>query len=104
MGRNLENAQRLSDALEEFGAPIGVNGAKRFSDLDRQMVRIGVPPNMVDILNFAGSKPFPEVFSRSLTGVMEGLELAFPSVEDLIEMKKVAGRKKDLADIEALGG
>ncbi len=104
VGRNLVNAEKLAKALDEFGAPIGPNGAKRFAELDRQMVRIGVPPNVVDILNFAGETPFDEVFSRGVFGELDGIQLIFPCVEDLIHMKKVAGRKKDLADIEALGG
>ena len=104
VARSLKNSEKLARALAQFGTPIGDDGAIRFAEQDRQIVRIGVPPNMVDILNFAGSHPFEEVYSRRIQGEMEGIELQFPCVEDLIDMKRVAGRKKDIADIEALGG
>jgi hypothetical protein len=101
-GRAVPNGERLRDALEAFGAPIGEEGARRFSRFDRQMIRIGVPPNMVDILNFAGKIPFEEVYSRRVEGTLGGIDLCFPSRDDLIEMKRAAGRSQDLADIESL--
>ena len=88
--------------MEEFGAPIGEEGARRFRELDRHMVRIGVPLNMVDILNFAGATPFEEVYSRRVPGVVDGVELLFPSLQDLIEIKLEAGRPQDLADVDRL--
>jgi predicted nucleotidyltransferase len=103
VGASRENAERLRKALEEFGAPIGLEGAERFASANRQMVRLGTPPNMVDILNFAGSRSFDEVYARRLEGELEGITLHFPAKEDLIEMKRAAGRRRDLADIESLG-
>jgi len=102
IGRARDNADRFRDAMKEFGAPIGDEGARRFAELDRQMLRIGVPPNMVDMLNFAGPTPFDEVYSRRVEGKLEGFEVFFPSRDDLIEIKRAAGRKQDLADIEKL--
>lgn len=100
--RTRENADKLRTALAEFGADIGEEGARRFSDQDRQMVRIGRPPNMIDILNFAGSRSFDEVWSRRVFGRINEVELAFPALEDLIDMKSSAGRLQDLADLERL--
>lgn len=102
VGRGKENAERLRIALDEFGAPIGVEGALDFSGPDKQMIRLGVPPNMVDILNFAGSKPFEEVWKNRQQGLLSDIAVEFPSREDLIEMKQVSGRPQDLADIERL--
>jgi len=102
VGRSPENVDHLKQALDEFGAPIGDEGATRFRDLDRQMVRIGVPPNMVDILNFAGSTPFAEAYSRRIEGEFGHQIVPFPSKQDLIDMKREVGRKRDLADIESL--
>ena len=97
-----ENAKRLAAALEAFGAPIGEEGISRFSAPGRQLIRLGVPPNMVDILNFAGQRPFAEVSARGQVGDLDGEELMFPSKDDLIEMKKEASRPQDLVDIENL--
>ena len=82
--------------------PSGPSGQTALANLTRQMVRIGVPPNMVDILNFAGSRKFEDVYDRRIAGDMEGIDVCFPSKADLIEMKQVAGRPQDLADIESL--
>ena len=49
-------------ALREFGANLG-EGYRAFALEDRKMIRLGVPPNMVDILNFAGEDLFEEVWS-----------------------------------------
>jgi len=102
IGRKPENVDRLRLALDEFGAPIGEEGARRFCTAERQMVRIGAPPNMVDLLNFAGDGKFDEMHAHRIEGILGGIELPFPSVEDLIILKQQAGRSQDLADVESL--
>jgi predicted nucleotidyltransferase len=102
LGRSESNAARLESALRAFGADIGSEGARRFRDLDRQMIRIGVPPNQVDILNFAGEDSFEDVWARRVAGMLAGVPVHFPAKRDLIAMKAAAGRPQDLADIERL--
>ena len=102
IGRDIENANRLKEALEEFGAPIGDKGARKFAGPDNQLIRLGTPPNMVDLLNFAGTRPFADVYSRRQTGEILGTPALFPDIDDLIEMKQAAGRPQDLADIARL--
>jgi hypothetical protein len=97
-----ENAERLKDALAAFGAPIGDAGAKKFHEGTRDMIRLGVPPNMVDILNFASSKGFAETWQDRVAGALDGVELFFPSRSDLIRMKREVGRPQDLADVARL--
>jgi predicted nucleotidyltransferase len=104
VGPSIENASRLKVALDEFGTPIGVDGAERFATVARQMVRIGNPPHMVDILNFAGNEPFEAVLRRSVEGDFHGLTVRFPCLEDLVEIKGSANRPQDRADIERLRG
>jgi len=102
VGRRRDNAERLKEALAEFGAPIGEQGAEAFATKDRQMIRLGHPPQMVDILNFAGGRSFEEVWPNRTAGELLGVEVMFPSKDDLIEMKRDAGRLQDLADIDRL--
>jgi len=97
-----ENANRLKEALAAFGAPIGDAGAKKFHEGSRDMVRIGVPPNMVDILNFASSKGFARMWSNRVPGQLGGLEVFFPSRTDLTQIKREAGRPQDLVDAARL--
>jgi len=100
--RTEDNAARLGAALEEFGAAIGGEGVSRFASPDKQIVRLGAAPNMVDILNFAGDDSFADVWSRGIHGMINGTEVVFPSREDLARMKRAAGRPQDIADIEKL--
>jgi len=100
--RDLTNAMRLAKALEEFGAAIGEEGAQRLVTRDRQMIRLGVPPHMIDILNFAGGQSFDEVWEGRVEGSLLGAKVHYPSKVALIEMKRAAGRPQDLADIAAL--
>ena len=102
LGRDRSNVDRLANVLDRFGAPIGQAGASAFAEKERQMIRLGRPPNMVDLLNFAGDSPFDEVWERRVSGLLEGLPVFFPSLEDLLAMKRVAGRPQDLADLDRL--
>ncbi|HVL39870.1 MAG TPA: hypothetical protein VM328_10820 [Fimbriimonadaceae bacterium] len=87
-----QNAERLARALKEFGADIGASGAVKFATSDRQMIRLGVPPHMVDVLNFAGATEFEEVWEGSVEGELLGIRVHYPSKTALIEMKRAAGR------------
>ena len=102
VGKQVENSIKMEAALKAFGAPIGDSGAARFSEHERQMIRIGVPPNHVDILNFGGNQEFSHVWERRVSGSLNGVPVCFPSKVDLIEMKQDSGRAQDLADIERL--
>ncbi|MFL6246375.1 MAG: hypothetical protein ACJ74H_10150 [Thermoanaerobaculia bacterium] len=46
--------------------------------------------------------PFEEVWARAETVVLAGSAIRVASLEDLIGMKKVAGRPQDLLDIDKL--
>ena len=98
----MENATRLKDALEAFRAPIGEAGAKKFHEGTWDMVRLGVPPNMVDILNFASSSGFAQMWPNRVPGALDGIQVFFPSRDDLIQIRREAGRPQDLADVARL--
>lgn len=98
----IENTQRLANALREFGAAIGPEGTQQFSGKEWRMVRLGVPPHMVDILNFAGGQDFKEVWEGRVEGELLGVKVHFPSRIALIEMKRAAGRPQDLVDLAKL--
>ncbi len=102
--RDFANAEKLAKALAEFGASIGEEGVNRFSQSSNEMIRLGVPPNMVDILNFAGAEDFEEVWTGSVEGNLWGVTVHYPSKTALIAMKRTAGRPQDLADIQRLEG
>jgi predicted nucleotidyltransferase len=100
--RNDENAKRLGAAMFELGLSIGPAGITRFTNEDRQMIRFGAPPAMIDLLNFCADLQFEPVFERPVYGDLEGHQVRFPSKEDFIAMKRSAGRPQDLADLDRL--
>ncbi len=100
---DLENAERLAIALEDFGAALGPTGASDFAQPSQKMVRLGVPPHMVDILNIAGGESFAEVWRGRVEGTLLNVDVFYPSRDSLIRMKRAAGRPQDLVDLQKLG-
>jgi len=96
-----ENAQAVLRALGRFGAPLFDLAAE---DLQKKgtVFQIGVAPRRVDILTTVSGLRFEDVFERSISTNVEGIEVRIPSREDLIRNKRACGRTKDLADAEAL--
>jgi hypothetical protein len=102
--RDLQNAEHLAEALREFGTAISDEDAQRFASEGRQMIRLGFPPQMVDILNFAGEESFEEVWSGRVSGTLLDVQVHYPSKTALIKMKLAAGRPQDLVDVQRLQG
>lgn len=46
--------------------------------------------------------PFDAAFQRCMTATIGGISIQVASIEDLISMKRAAGRPKDMEDIDAL--
>ena len=96
-----ENAQRISDTLQEFGlVDIGVNSADfTASDL---IVQLGIEPNRVDIMTSIAGVTFNEAWKSRAAGELDGLPVQFISRELLRRNKAAVGRKQDLADLDYL--
>jgi hypothetical protein len=107
-----ENIRRLSAALEELEArpsdPDLERGEGSPTDPDRLAVAPTVPPlstlhGRIHILKEPkGSRSFERLRDAALVVELDGIEIAIASLDDLIRMKRAAGRPSDLADIAAL--
>jgi hypothetical protein len=96
-----ENADAVIRALSRFGAPLH-NLTKEDLQKDGTIFQIGVAPRRIDLITAASGLQFEEVYRRSLSVNIEGIEVHIPSIDDLILNKRASGRTKDLADAEAL--
>ena len=108
--RSPENLERLAEALEELGARLrGVDEDVPFL-LDAKTLGAGDHFTFVsragdlDVLGTpAGVGGFEELASHATEFEIDGSTVLVASIDDLIRMKRSAGRAKDLIEVEVLG-
>ncbi len=97
-----ENAKRILAALCDFGF-----GSLDLSEDDfttpGKIIQLGVPPVRVDIITKISGVSWEKAESDKVRGSYGQTPVCFISREDFVTNKKATGRKKDTADIEALG-
>jgi hypothetical protein len=99
------NVECVWRALLAFGAPVQALGVTRADLMHPDMViQIGVPPNRIDFLtSISGIHDFETIWAGRVERVLRGQSIPFIGRAELIANKRASGRRKDLADIEALG-
>jgi predicted nucleotidyltransferase len=97
-----ENAERIMAALSAFG--FGSEGLSP-EDFEKpnQIIQLGVPPVRVDLITSISGVTWEQAMGGSIASDMDGTTVRFIGKNELVMNKRAAGRKKDLADIEALG-
>ena len=95
-----ENAARVFAALTDFGA-VGTFSLEKLSHEDN-IVHLAGDGWAIDILTGVRWPKFGACYDRALEVQMADVSLKVVSLEDLIAMKKYAGRPQDLADVAML--
>lgn len=95
------NAQRVFEALREFGAPLRALTAQDFAH-PGYFYQMGVPPVRVDILMSISGLDFDEAWSAREAVDYDGVLMPFISKGHLIASKLAAGRPQDLLDAASL--
>jgi len=97
-----ENARRILSALSDFG----------FGSLDitvedfqkpNKVVQLGVPPVRIDIITSITGVTWEAADKGKTAGAYGGVPVFFLGRDQYKANKRAVGRKKDLADLEALG-
>ncbi len=97
-----ENAQRILKALEDFGfESVGLT-TEDFQSPDK-VVQLGYPPVRVDIITSLTGVSWEEAFSGRMNGKYGDISVHYIGREQFVTNKRATGRKRDLADLEALG-
>jgi hypothetical protein len=97
-----KNAMGVLEALKIFG--FGHIGLKigDFSQKDN-VIQLGRPPVRIDILTSLTGVSWKKAYTTKKKGKYGKLSVFFISRELLLKNKRSIGRKKDQADLEALG-
>ncbi|KAF0134026.1 MAG: hypothetical protein FD145_968 [Candidatus Saganbacteria bacterium] len=94
-----KNAEKTYKALKKFGydvSDITINDLLSKKLLIRQyMVETDIHP-------FVAGVTFQEIWKNKESGEIGDIKVYFPSLKDLIKMKKAAGRDKDKEDLKIL--
>jgi hypothetical protein len=97
-----ENANRIIRALDLFG--FGSLELKP-SDFTGEgfVVQLGVPPVRIDIVTSITGVSWDEAAANRIKGPFGDVQAYYIGKEQFIANKRSLGRKKDLADLEAIG-
>lgn len=97
-----DNAQGVMKALDAFGF-----GSVGLTTEDFQypgkVVQLGVPPVRIDIVTSVTNVTWEAAASNRVEGKYGDVVVHYIGLSDFISNKRAIGRKKDLADLEALG-
>jgi hypothetical protein len=110
---NEANYERLVAALDELGAPRSAVDSG-FRDLDprdsfdlarAKILKLPTGAGDLDVHNGApGAPPYDDLRKRSVEVEVRGTPVRIASLDDMIAMKRAAGRPQDLRDIADLTG
>jgi hypothetical protein len=97
-----DNAARVLAALADFGF-----GALDLTLTDfatpAHVVQLGVPPVRIDLLTSISGISWEEARGGAVRGAYGGVPVDFIGRAQFVANKRAAGRRRDLADLEALG-
>ncbi len=96
------NAKRIMAALREFGFQSLDLSQEDFENPEK-VVQLGVPPVRVDIITSLSGVSWKNVCAGKVKGRYGDLPVHYIGRKQFLSNKRSAGRKKDLADLEALG-
>ena len=96
-----ENAARLVTALRSFGFDVPDLVPDLFL-VDGRIVRMGLPPNRVEVMTSVSGLTFESAWGRRETSDWDGLVVPVIGLADLRTNKAASGRAKDLADLDEL--
>ncbi|MBN1103243.1 MAG: hypothetical protein JXL84_07515 [Deltaproteobacteria bacterium] len=96
------NARRIMQALDGFGfGSVGLTGAD--FEKEGKVVQLGFPPVRVDIMTSITGVTWEQARSGRVEGRFGDVMVYFIGRDEFISNKRALGRKKDLADLEAVG-
>jgi hypothetical protein len=97
-----DNADRILRALSDFGFRFENLIAADFL-VPEKVIQLGVPPVRVDLITSLTGVTWDEAQAGRAEGRYGDVSVFYLGRSQLVANKRATGRKKDLADLEALG-
>jgi hypothetical protein len=96
-----DNAHRILQSLNEFGfGSVGLS-IQDFRE-PKKVIQLGYPPVRVDIVTSISGVSWGEAFQNRVAGKYGDITVYYIGRKQFVINKRTVGRKKDLADLEAL--
>jgi hypothetical protein len=96
------NARNIIEALNKFGFNAEGFSLSDFSKPEK-VIQLGAPPVRIDIVTSLSGVSWEEAFSGRIEGKYGDTTVYYIGRDQFILNKSSTGRKRDLADLEALG-
>lgn len=93
-----DSARNMVHVMVAFGFAPDKELADVLAD-DKRVIKMGQPPNRIDLLKMISGVDFDEAFNTSLPARLDGVPVRFLGREQLLKNKRASGRPKDLVDI-----
>jgi hypothetical protein len=90
---DLENAERVYQALEEFGAPLDRYTSSDFGE-EHYFYPMGAEPNAIDVMMSVSGLSFDAAWENRIEFDYHGTKVQVVSKQDLITAKLAAGRPR----------
>ena len=94
---NVENAHKVWEALDQFGAPFGDLTIQDLSSLGI-VFQMGLPPNRIDIITSIDGVEFAEAWEHSISSAYGDQPVTVIGIDELIHNKETTGRPQDVLD------
>ena len=96
-----DNARSILKCLAEFGFESLKLSEEDFTQ-NGNVVQLGHPPVRIDIITSLTGLSWEQIEAGKEAGGLGQIEVYYIGKKELIQNKRALGRKKDLADLEAL--
>jgi len=96
-----DNAEKVLKSLDEFGFG-DFNLSKEDFLTKKNLFQLGNPPFRIDIIISIDGVTFKEAFLKKIVKSIDGIEINFIGLNELIKNKQASGREKDLLDLKNL--
>jgi len=96
-----ENARRVWEALERFGAPLHEVSVGDFTD-GQMIYQVGIEPNRIDVMMATPGLTFEEAWTNRAQSTYGGVPIAIIGRAELIKTKRATGRPQDFLDATEL--